>query len=220
MKQLVFLASALCLTLGAANAQNLLVNGDFSLDDGVSSLNALGWTEYNSAWDTDPNAWVNRETQNITQNPPYGDTNDFHYAMGYYGGYGASVSQDVTVTDDGSTFQLTADSSLDVWWMNSGYLKIEFYDAGATTLLGEVESAHWSQPGYDTGVPWANYSVAGVAPAGTETVRAILGSYGEGGTARFDNAVLVIPEPTTGAFLALGSLMLLGYRSRRNATRA
>ena len=193
---------------------NLLTNGDFTLDDGVVSHNALGWNEDNSAWPGDMNAWVNRET---AANGPYGDTNNFHYALGYYGGYGAIVWQDVTVADDQSWYGLSADNSLDAWWLNSGYLKIEFYDASGTTMLGSAESAHWSQPTYDVGTPWAKYSVYGQAPAGTEMVRSILGTYGEGGTARFDNADLqVVPEPATIGLVGLfgGGLLFLRRRSR------
>jgi len=220
MKTIAILLTAVGLAAGAVNAQNLLSNGDFLLgqnDPGdptqPNTLNPVGWTEVISG------GWSNRELNN---NGTYGDANNYHYAMGNAGGYGNIAYQDVTVADNGSTFQLTADSALDAWWKNSGYIKLEFYNAGATTLLGQVESTHWGQPNYDVGVPWANYSVAGFAPAGTEVVRASLGTYGEGGTARFDNAVLatVVPEPGTAALVALGAATLFGYRSRRNTTRA
>lgn len=145
-------------------------------------------------------------------NGPYGDPTNYHMALGNAGGYGAFIWQDVSVADDGAMYELSADISLDAWWMNSAYLKIEFYDAGGTdpeNMVGFVEMDHISQPGYDQGLPWANYGITGTAPAGTVTVRAVLGTYGEGGTARFDNAVLeVVPEPATLALLGLGGLLL------------
>ena len=41
------------------------------------------------------------------------------------------------------------------------------------------------------------------------------------GSIWFENAVLtVVPEPSAVALVAVGSALLLGYRSRRDATRA
>jgi hypothetical protein len=189
------LAAMLCTS---ANAANLLINGDFALgSNGTTAPDnvALGWSTWNSS-----GGWNNRET---AQNPVPGD---YLFAIGAGGGYGAGVYQDVAATV-GTNYTLTADSALDNWWMNHGYLKLEFWDAGNVNMVGFAESAHWGQPGYDLGLPWANYSISGVAPAGTVTVRAALASWGEGGTARFDNAVLT-PEPATLAILGLGGLLL------------
>jgi hypothetical protein len=193
---------ALFAVIGIANA-NMLTNGDFSLgyekplpEAPGNTLGATGWTNWNSA----PGGWNNREINASGLTP-----NNFHIAIGNGGGYGAGTYQDIAATA-GTTYQLSADSELDKWWKNSGYLKLEFYDAGAV-MVGFAESPHWTQPGYDTGLPWANYSITGVAPVGTVTVRASLATWGEGGTARFDNAVLV-PEPATMIMLGLGSLFL------------
>lgn len=177
------------LVLGLSAQANLLSNGDFELgSNGTTAPDtvALNWNQYNSA-----GGWNNRET---TGNPV---PNNFLIAIGANGGYGAFTYQDVSGSA-GNTYILTADASLDVWWLNNLYLKIEFYDAGGTApenLVGFSESDHYGQPGYDTGLPWANYRVEGVAPAGTAVVRAVLGTYGEGGTARFDNAVLELGVP-------------------------
>ena len=131
------LAALLCTS---ANAANLLINGDFALgSDGTTAPNnaALGWSQYNSS-----GGWNNRETAN---NPVPGD---YLMAIGAAGGYGAFAWQDVAGTA-GISYQLTADSALDNWWKNAGYLKLEFYDAGSV-MVGFAESAHWQQPGYDT----------------------------------------------------------------------
>jgi hypothetical protein len=203
MKKNGFVVMMLLLLVFGVSAQaNMLTNGDFALgSDGTTAPNnaALAWSQYNSS-----GGWNNRETSG---NPVPGD---YLMAIGAAGGYGAFAWQDVAGTA-GTTYKLSADSSLDNWWKNAGYLKIEFYDAGGTNpvnLVGFAESAHWAQAGYDTGLPWANYSITGTAPAGTATVRAMLGTWGEGGTARFDNAVL-IPEPATMILLGLGSLAML-----------
>jgi hypothetical protein len=196
MKKVLILLAIFAMA-GIASAANLLTNGDFALgSDGTTAPNnaALAWSQYNSS-----GGWNNRETSG---NPVPGD---YLMAIGCAGGYGAFAWQDVVGTA-GTIYKLSADSSLDNWWKNAGYLKIEFYDAGAV-MVGFAESPHWAQAGYDTGLPWANYSITGTAPAGTVTVRSMLGTWGEGGTARFDNAVLV-PEPATMIMLGLGSLFM------------
>jgi hypothetical protein len=198
MKKVLVILALLAVT-GIASA-DLLSNGDFELGENdpgdatqPNTFIATSWSEWHSG------GWSNREESGPT---------GFSYALGNAGGYGAGVFQDVAVADDGATYKLSFDASLDNWWMNSGYIKIEFLDA-AEAQVGFVESPHFTQPGYDAGIPWTTYSLIGTAPAGTEIVRAIGGTYGEGGTARFDNAVLtVVPEPATMALLGLGALVL------------
>jgi hypothetical protein len=185
----------LFLALAVSAPANLLTNGDFELgSNGTTGPDtvALGWNQYNSS-----GGWNNRET---TGNPVQ---NNYLIAIGAAGGYGAYAYQDVP--GSGRTIYIfTADAALDTWWRNSLYLKIEFYNAGGTApenMIGFAESDHYGQPGYDTGLPWANYRIEGVAPVGTALVRVMLGTYGEGGTARFDNAVLVkgVPKATNPA---------------------
>jgi hypothetical protein len=202
MKTSLVVMAMLLLVCGVSVQANLLTNGDFALgSDGTTAPNnaALAWSQYNSS-----GGWNNRETSG---NPIPGN---YLLAIGAAGGYGAFGWQDVAGTA-GVTYTLSADAALDNWWKNAGYLKIEFYNAGGTSpanLVGFAElSPHFAQAGYDTGLPWANYSITGTAPAGTATVRAVLGTWGEGGTARFDNAVLV-PEPATMIMLGLGSLFM------------
>lgn len=208
MKKVLVLSALLALA-GAVNA-NLLVNGDFALgSDGTTAADtvALGWEQYNSS-----GGWNNRETTgNIVPD-------NYLIAIGAGGGYGAFAWQNVAVADDGAMYKLSADASLDAWWLNNLYLKIEFYNADGmdpANMIGFAESAHHGQPSYDAGLPWAGYSVSGIAPAGTAVVRVMLGTWGEGGTARFDNAVLeVVPEPATLMLLGLGAAVARLYRRR------
>jgi len=183
-----FLLSMLALCFVGLTHANLLSNGDFTYGVGGvtgDEMAAMDWTNWNSS----PTGWNNRETN---ANGPYGDTANYHIAIGNAGGYGAGAYQDVSGAA-GKTYIFSADASLDAWWKNAGYLKLEFYDGLGTdpeNMVGFFESDHFQQPGYDTGLPWANYTIQATAPAGTAVVRAILGTWGEGGTARFDNAVL------------------------------
>ena len=214
MKKIMILLSALCVTAGVANASNLLSNGDFSLGSNGTvdpDTQALDWTHY---WN---GGWINRE---LSANGTYGDPANFHYAIGNAGAINNGVYQSVMVPDNGATYQLTVDLAMDDWWKPDAFLKIEFKD-GLDSILS-FNQADILANGYDgnVGQPWANRSVIGTAPVGTASITVILGATGEGGTTRWDNAVLttVVPEPTTGALFALGSVLLLGYRSRRNST--
>lgn len=191
---------------GMSSAQNLLSNGDFELDDGVDPLAAQDWTETHSG------GWDNREVSGSW--PGSVETTNHHFALGNAGGFGATIHQDVAGTP-GLIYQLRAQSMIDAWWWANGYLNLEFLDAGGVALPGSNESGHWNPGGYDVGIPVTGYSVTLLAPAGTVTVRSSLGSYGEGGTVRFDNAVLeVVPEPATLGLLGLSGLALWIVRRR------
>jgi len=199
MKNVLLLFALLAMT-GIAGA-NLLSNGDFEIE-GTDQWNADGWNEWNSG------GWVNRELQDASGNPPYGDVTSYHYAIGNAGAINNGIWQDVAGTA-GTTYKLTADASIDAWWKPDGYVKIEFRDAMDVQLdFAEI----WIYGvDYDTLVPWDNYSITATAPVGTAVVRAVLGSWtaSDGGTVRFDNAVLdVVPEPATLALLGLGGLLL------------
>lgn len=175
--------SAICLILiCTVTAQaNLLSNGDFSLGQS-DPADPVDWNIWTSG------GWTNRETN---ANGTYGDDTNFHMALGNAGGYNAFIYQDADATA-GVTYKLSLDASLDDWWLNSFYFKLEFLN-GAGSQVGAFESPHHIQPSYDVGLPWANYNLIGTAPAGTQFVRALLRTYGEGGTARFDN-VSVVPN--------------------------
>jgi len=212
MKRFLPLFSALCLTAGAGNAQNLLLNGDFSLGSNGTTdpdTQALDWTHYWTA------GWINRE---VNANGPYGDASNFHYAIGNGGPIDNGVYQSVLVPDDGATYRLTVDMGMDDWWKPDGFLKIEFKDALDSVI--SFEQTVILANGYDgaVGQPWANRSVIGTAPAGTASITVVLGATGEGGTTRWDNAVLatVVPEPASAGLLLLGSVLLLGYRWRQD----
>jgi len=201
MKKL--LITLVVLTFGGVAQANLLYNGDFTIE-GTDALNADGWSEWNSS------GWTNRE---IAANGTYGDPNNLHYAIGANGAINDGIWQNVTVPDNGATYELSADIAMDNWWKPDGYVKLEFYDV-TDTQIGFDETWLYAN-GYDGDVnqPWQPISISAAAPAGTVTVRAVLAGWtaGDGGTIRFDNAVLT-PEPASLVLFAGGALLLAGRR--------
>lgn len=203
---------------GVANAQNLLLNGDFALnrDGGTGDDDqAQHWTHNWSA------GWISREKH---ENGPYGDPNNYHYAIGNAGAIDNSAFQNVLVPDNGAIYLLTADVAMDDWWSPTGFLRMEFLDAGSS-VLGTLEALIVAN-GFDGDVnqPWSLRSVTGAAPIGTESINVRIGGLTDnangnigngGGTIRFDNVSLtVVPEPSSLVVLAIGLGGLLICRRR------
>jgi len=205
MKKLVLLTSALCMAATLATAQNLLSNGDFNLP-GDGSL-ATDW----SAWSWG-NGWANTEIAGWSFDGSY------HTAVGAAGGGGGGFFQIVPATA-GISYTLSVDSGADAWWLPTGTMIMFFLDA-SDAELGQV-SRNTVDPAvygdnYDIPHPCENYSLSGTSPAGTAKITVELAANNATGSVGFDNAVLLVPEPTTAGLITLGSLLLLGYRSRRN----
>ena len=80
--------------------------------------------------------------------------------------------------------------------------------------------------GYDIPHPWETYSLIATAPVGTTQIKVEFTSqesshpgsevYATGSVGFDDASLIVVPEPGVVGLLCLGSLVLLGYRSRRN----
>ena len=212
MKKVLVLACILTLALvPLPGAQaDLLLNGDFTLGENdpldptqPNELNPVDWMYWNGG------GWNNREesVNGITPTDP-------HMALGNAGGTDQGVFQ-VVPGSAGLTYQANVDSgSPDSWWKPNGELKIDFMDAGDVVLSSA--STTWTMPGFDTFLPWQNYSTLGVAPAGTTQIKVLLMNQGpEGGTMRFDNASLVvIPEPSSLVLLGLGAFLVRMFRRR------
>jgi hypothetical protein len=215
MKKLVLCISALCLSASLANAQNLLTNGDFN-DPGVTNSPAAGWEAW--AWG---NGWANTEISSPLSGPDgWGSAppDTWHVAVGAAGGGGGGVFQIVPATA-GISYTLSVSSGADDWWLPTGTMEMFFLDASTNVISSAarntVDPAVYGE-NYDIAHPWEDYSLSATSPAGTALIKVEFAANNATGSVGFDLAELVVPEPTTAGLLTLGSLVLIGYRTRRN----
>jgi hypothetical protein len=214
MRKILVILSAVCLAAGAASAQNLLLNGDFNLP--ASGAWPDNWTGWNYGW-----SWASHENN-------AGVSYDGSYYLVTGGGEnaGAGFFQTVSATA-GTEYKLEVLSGADAWWLPAGKMTMFFLDSSPTPVeLGQatrntVDPAVYGQ-NFDVPHPWAAYSLTGTAPEGTTQIKVEFAANWPTGSIWFENAALtiVVPEPTTAALVALSSVLLLGYRSRRSAPRA
>jgi hypothetical protein len=209
MKNIVILLSLCCLAVGGANAQNLLLNGDFNAPaTGAWPDNWQGWS-----WGS---GWANHENVGTVT-----------YDGSYYivaGGIdpnsgGGGFFQTVSGTE-GLTYQLSVLSGADAWWLPYGEMRLFFLDSGnnqlgSTLVQSTVDPAVYGN-NYDIAHPWASYSMTAIAPAGTTQVKVEFAEPNGTGSVWFENASLqVVPEPGTLSLAAAGAA-LLWVCSRRN----
>ena len=163
MRRIVVLLSAVCLAAGAANAQNLLLNGDFnSPASGAWPDNWSGWS-----WGT---GWANHENNaRVTYDGSY------YLVAGASGGSdgGGGFFQTVSATA-GMQYKLDVLSGADAWWLPTGTMTMFFLDSSAvqlgTATRNTVDPAVYGN-NYDIAHPWASYSLTATAPAGTTQVK-------------------------------------------------
>lgn len=196
---LAFCALVPAIALSSVASATLVTNGDF--EDGET-----GWFKWGS------NAWV------VSDSGPVDYFKDTASAALYWSDSG--WVQVISGVSEGESFDLSGEmihpSGTPLAGTRSAYLKLEFWDAGDTTLIAEHEVGVMDR--FDADDTWHSYSGTGyVAPAGTGIAKVVLLTYDSGpnptpsGTAYFDNVVLT-PEPSTVALLGLGSLALLRRR--------
>lgn len=217
MKKAASLLSIVCLAAGIANAQNLLVNGDFNTPNSAGPNPAPApWATW--SWPDWNNAWANQQNDALSfDGSPYmavGNGNGSGYSVGLYQIVGATA---------GATYTLSVESGAQAWWRPEGEMRLTFLDAAndvlAQNTLVTVDPNSWS--GYDQGQAWSLFSLTETAPANTTQAKAEFVMNGGGvaawggGTVWFDNASLtMVPEPGTLALASLGAA-LLWARTRR-----
>jgi hypothetical protein len=199
------------LAAGGASAQNLLLNGDFnSPASGAWPDSWQGWS-----WGS---GWANHEN-----NVSVSYDGSYYLVAGAinYDEGGGGFFQTVAALP-GVTYQLSVLSGADAWWQPYGEMRLFFLDAGDAQLGATVVQPTVNPPDYgyvnDIAHPWATYSVAAIAPAGTTQVKVEFAEPHGTGSVWFENAMLtVIPEPGTLSLVVAGMGLL--WVNRRRARR-
>jgi len=212
MKRVALFVSVVCLTTSLANA-NLLSNGDFN--DPNSTAAPTDWSTWSYG-----GGWANHQTN--TPPSPIADGVDgtWYMACGGAGNAGGGVYQ-IVPGAAGLTYTLSVDAGAQAWWRPQGEMRLFFLDAASVVLSSTNPIIVWPAT-YDTGLPWANYTMSALAPSGTSQVKVEFAMNGnEGGTVWFDNAVLTaVPEPSTVGLVAGSLALLLGSQLRRRVERS
>jgi hypothetical protein len=214
MKKILTLLSAVYLAADAANAQNLLLNGDFN-----SPFNAVNAAPIAGTWN--PWSWGNGWANQVSSSGGFSSPDNSLFAVGgASGGGGGGFFQTVAATG-GLTYELDVLSGADSWWLPTGTMTMFFLDGSGNTLATDtrntVDPAVYGQ-NFDIAHPWASYTLDATAPDGTSQVKVEFAGNNATGSIWFENAVLTaqpVPEPGTAALVAVGSALLLGYRFRR-----
>jgi hypothetical protein len=227
---LIITVTVMGLSVNLAGAQNLLLNGDFNSPSTTNS-SPTSWTVSTSgasdgsfaSYEIVPPGNLIDENDG-TVHPDNTGNYDGTYQMSLGGTSGngeyGEVSQIVSATE-GLNYDLNVDAGAQGWWLPTGYINLIFLDSGSSVLadnqITTTGSIHNGTNGgqgdmYDIGVPYQNWNLTAIAPAGTTQVEVMFQGIG-GGTSWFDNAVLTaVPEPSALAMLVAGGVMLLGYR--------
>jgi hypothetical protein len=210
MRKLAILLSALCLTAGIVNGENLLLNGDFnSPASGSSPDNWSAWSWSNPG----QSGWANHEN-----NPSVSYDGSYYVVAGANSGGGGGFFQTVPATA-GTVYKLDVLSGADAWWLPTGTMTMFFLDSSAvqlgTATRNTVDPAVYGGT-YDSPHPWAAYSLEATAPVGTTQLKVEFAANWATGSIWFENASLsVVPEPGTLTLAAAGAA-LLWARSRRS----
>jgi len=202
-----------------ANAQNLLLNGNFnsptagSVTNGstISGVAPTNWTTWSFA-NTPGNAWANRA---IDANSYDGS---FYMQVGSDEGItsGAGLYQ-IVPGAPGYTYTLSVESAVQNWWWPEGEMRIFFLNSSTNILAESVSDLTTAITANAQGLPWQAYTLTAVSPPGTAYVKVEFASesYSENygieyaGTVFFDNAVLT-SAPSAANYIPPIRIMPLG----------
>jgi len=139
------------------------------------------------------------------------------------GNTGTSGAWQETGVDAGVTYVLSADSGADAWWLPTGNMLLEWYDASGASLgidqRNTIDPAVYGQ-NFDIAHPWETFTLTATAPAGAASAKvefsAIGGSGGNAtGSLGFDNISFVaVPEPSSAAIVLVGGVFAAIRRRR------
>lgn len=202
------LAAVATLALAAPASAALLVNGDFNTDanaDGTPD----GWSNW-SYGTTAFTAYVAGSNSFARDATPFVNAGNYGAWWSSGGGW-----YQVVAGVAGHAYVASIDSGTEAWDNMNAELRLIYLDASNGVLRTDTRVV----ADYEPNKPWATYTVAGTAPAGTTQVKLEVATNGARGSALFDNASLAdldaaVPEPTSLAALAGAGVTLLRRRRR------
>ena len=208
-KRFVLCLATIGLMANLANAQNLLLNGDFNNPNSVAA--AANWSTWSYG-----GGWANH--QNNTSGPLDGVDGTYYMADGGGSSAGGGEFQTVSGTA-GTTYTLAVDSGAQAWWLPYGEMRMFFLDAGNNQLSGSfkptVDPVVYGQ-NFDIAHPWSHYTLTATAPANTTQIKVEFAEPNGTGSVWFDNAVLTaVPEPSTLALVGFSLLATVLIRRRK-----
>jgi hypothetical protein len=204
MKAIITLLSSAYLVVASAEAQNLLINGDFNSPNSAAAPDSWSLWPYGGGW-------ANHQSDG------HSFDGSFYMAVGggNSGSSGGGLFQNVSATA-GNSYTLSVESGVDAWWWPQGEMRLFFLDASNNTLADNRLDVTTAISGYDTGLPWTLYTLTATAPLGTTQAKIEFASQSGTGTVWFDNAMFTaVPEPGALALLAVGSAFL--FRRTRHS---
>jgi hypothetical protein len=187
-----------------AEAQNLLLNGNFNSPNSGSS--PTSWTTW-----TVGSGYANHEI--LTSSLISGANGILYTNTGNYDGtYQMTLGAAASDGSGGGVYQivggapnvqytLIVDAGAQAWWLPTGQIRLFFLNSSgvglATNVVDTTDSLHNSSNGgqgdmYDRGVPYQEWTNIAVSPVGTTQVKVEFAGYG-GGSSWFDNALLTAP---------------------------
>ncbi|MFH0909663.1 MAG: hypothetical protein V1929_12960 [bacterium] len=168
----VALFAALFAVSGLAIASaNMLRNGSFETQGADGEFTARSWKmndpdEHGEAWGS-----ATRQTWRAHEGTSIGTIRGTWAKAGDFGGWWQEAEATV-----GMIYRVTAQFYADANWKASTQeLKLEFWNADRSRMLGAVTNAF-----HDVGETWTEKSVDGTAPIGTVWVRAAINVSGAG----------------------------------------
>jgi lysophospholipase L1-like esterase len=175
-------SNQLTASITATAPVSVLTNGNLNSPD--STATPTGWTPW-----TFGGGYANHEIVSPATNLVGDYDGTYEMTCGAANTSGGGGFYQFVPASVGSVCTLTVSSGVQNWWWPYGEMRLFFFDANTNGLATNLLSVTTGISGYDTGLPYRQWQLSAVAPAGTAQAKVEFAGYG-GGSVWFDNAVL------------------------------
>ena len=202
MNRLLCMTVGLLLLLSGSAEANLLTNGDFNTTLGAE------WGTWGDL------GWINQEVVTPAAGLVGVYDGTLQMSIGDGDGNGSRGMFQAVAGTAGLEYSLDLQAGAQDWWWPNGSAYLKFLDGGGAELASHEIDTTADFSNFDVGVPYQNFSIGAVAPAGTTQVKVELVEWAGSGTVWFDNVSLTaIPEPSS--LLLAGCTGLFWFVRRR-----